>query len=202
MGRTFRAAVTSTAVLALTLAFTSGEASSATARLSSELISATQMPKGWSVTNPTGSVQAGCLSDVVGLSHVLFVKGIKQSSSAKIFFEDNQSIPAAAEMLTTYADATLAYTKIVASLNACKHVSGDILGKTVTGTMKTKVFAHYGNESQAFTANTLIMGNKIDVDVLIARKGNVIVGVMEGGLPGFSVHQFQGLIAKAVAKIH
>ncbi len=201
MGRTFRAAAASSAALTLALTLASVVASAATPRLSSELISVAQMPKGWSVVTPSGSVQAGCLSDVVSLSHVLSVKGFKQGTSAEIFFQYNQALPAAAEMLATYVNATGAYNKIVASLNGCKHVNADILGATVSGTMKEKAFAPYGNESQAFTASTVIMGNKIAVDALIVRKGNAVVAIMEGGLTNFSVHQFQGLAAKAVAKI-
>ena len=201
MGRTFRVAMTLTTALTLMLTLV-GAASSATTKLSSELVSVTQLPKGWSVINPTGILQDGCLSDVVSLGRVLVAKGIPQTSSARVVFQYGQSLPAAAEMLASYANATGAYAKILASLSSCKHVSGDMLGAKVIGTIKKKSFAHLGNESQAFSAITTIKGNNIAIDILLVRKGSVIACLTEGGLPNFDVHQFQNLATKALAKIH
>jgi hypothetical protein len=202
MERTFRTAVTSAVTLLLTLTLASGVASSAPPRLSSELVSISQMPKGWNVIKPTGIVQDGCLSNVVSLGRGLMAKGIQQTSFARVVFQYGPGLPAAAEMLASYANPTGANAKILASLSTCKHVSGDMLGAKVVGTIKKKSFAHVGNESQAFSAITTIKGNNIAIDILLVRKGGDIACLMEGGLPNFDVHQFQNLATKALTKIH
>jgi hypothetical protein len=201
MRRTFRAAVLITTSLTLTLSITSVASSTVKSRLATQLISRSQFPGGWSVENPSGSVQAGCLANVVGLSKFLVAKGVKQTSSARVFLEDDQSVPMVSEMLATYSNVDAAYVQIVSTLAHCKHVSGKIFGTPVSGTLKEKSFSRFGNESEAFAANTSIMGTNFDEDVIIVRKGNVVVAIVEGGLPPINTHQFQGFIAKALARV-
>jgi hypothetical protein len=201
MRLTFRAALACTVVLTFALTLTAAAPSSATPHLASELLSVTQMPKGWSVQSPSGNVNAGCLTNVVGLSNFLEAKGVTQTARAKIFIEDNESVPMVAEMLATYSDPIAAYTKIVGTLAICKRVNGQIFGVNVTGTMKKWTFAHFASSSAAFVAHTSIMGTTFDEDVIIMRKGNVVMGIIEGGLPLVNARQFQGFVVKALAKV-
>jgi hypothetical protein len=202
MGRTVRAAVVSSAVLVLTLTLTGTGAAAATPRLSSQLIGAAQFPKGWSVANYSGTVHAGCLSGVIGLSNVLKVKGEEQTASASVLLEKDESVPLFSEMLGTYSNVTSAYSRIVTALVACKHVHGQVFGTPVNGSMKEMNFKHFGNASEAFFATTSVMGATFDEDLVIVRKGNVVVGLVEGGLPPVSTHQLQGFISQALAKVH
>jgi hypothetical protein len=183
------------------LAVTGTASATIKSRLATQLLTRSQFPGGWSVENPSGSVQAGCLSNVVGLSTFLVAKGVTQTSRARIFLEDDQSVPMVSEMLATYTNADLAYTKIVSSLAHCARLRGQIFGTSVTGTLKTKSFAHYGTTSQTFSATTSILGTTFDEDVMIVRKGNVIMGFIEGDLPPLSTHQFQGFVSKALARV-
>jgi hypothetical protein len=201
MRRTFRAAVLITATLTLTLSIASVASSSVKSRLATQLISRSQFPGGWSVENPSGSVQAGCLANVVGLSKFLVAKGVRQTSSAKVFLEDDQSVPMVSEMLATYNNVDAAYTQIVSTLAHCKHISGKIFGTPVSGSLKEKSFTHFANQSEAFAATTTIVGTNFDEDVVIVRKGNVVMGIVEGGLPPISTHQFQGFIVKALSRV-
>jgi hypothetical protein len=201
MRRTFRAAVLLTTTLSLILGVTGTASPAVKSRLAAQLISRSQFPGGWSVENPSGSVQAGCLTNVVGLSSFLVAKGVKQTSSARVLLEDDQSVPMVSEMLATYSNADLAYTKIVSTLAHCKSVRGQIFGASVTGTLRAKSFAHYGNTSETFAATTSIMGTNFDEDVIIVRKGGVIMGIIEGGLPPLNTHQFQGFVTKALARV-
>jgi hypothetical protein len=41
----------------------------------------------------------------------------------------------------------------------------------------------------------------VKYDYLIVRKGNVVLGILEGNIPSVSVSQFRGLVVKALAKI-
>lgn len=201
MRRTFRSAVLLTTSLTLALGVTSVASSTVKSRLATQLISRSQFPGGWSVENPSGSVQAGCLTNVVGLTHYLVAKGVRQTSSARVFLEDDQSVPMVSEMLATYSNADAAYAQIVSTLAHCKHVSGKIFGTSISGTLKEKSFTHFANESEAFAANTTILGSNFDEDVVIVRKGDVVMGIIEGGLPPLSTHQFQGFIVKALARV-
>jgi hypothetical protein len=201
MRRTFRAALVLTTTLTLALAMTGVASSSVKSRLATQLISRSQFPGGWSIQNPSGAVQAGCLTNVVGLSKYLVAKGVKQTSSARVFLEDDQSVPMVSEMLATYSNADAAYLEIVSTLVRCKHIGGKIFGQAVSGSLKQKSFPHFGNESQTFAATTSILGTNFDEDVTIVRKGNVVMGIIEGGLPPVSAHQFQGFIVKALARV-
>jgi hypothetical protein len=201
MGRALRAAAVLLTALTLTLGVRGVASSALTPPLSTRLLSTSQFPKGWSVEDPSGSVQAGCLTNVFGLSRFLTAQGITQTSRAHVFVEDQQSVPMVAEMLATYTNVDVAYAKIVKSLASCTHVKGQVFGAAVTGTMAPKVFAHFTNESAAFSARTSILGTTFDEDILFARKGNVVVGIIEGGLAPVSTRQFQGFITKALARL-
>lgn len=203
MRHTFRSAIVTCAVLSFTLAMTGVAATASTTRLSSELITTSQFAKGWHIYSvSSGSVNDGCLSNVVGLSNVLSVKGVKQTASARVFIEDHQSVPVVSELLATYSNVTGAYASIVKSLTACKKVNAKIFGVAVKGSMKETSLPHVGNASQAFVASTSVMGTIFDEDLIIVRKGNVVVGLIEGGLPPVNTHQFKGIIAKALARVH
>jgi hypothetical protein len=189
------------ATLALTLTLSGANVSAATPRLSSELMTLTQLPQGWSADSLSGSVSAGCLTNVFGLTNVLMARGVHQTSSAKVFFVDNDGVPAISEMLATYANPVAAYGKVVATLTSCKHVSAKAFGSNVTGSMEKKGFAHYASTSEAFAATVTILGTNFNAEIIVARKGDVVMAMVEASLPPFNVHQFQGLIVKALAKV-
>ncbi|MGC1418784.1 MAG: hypothetical protein WA786_01515 [Acidimicrobiales bacterium] len=201
MKRTLRVVITFSTAVTLSAGLASVASSTIAPRLTARLLSVTQMPGSWSVDTPSGSVQAGCLTNVIGLSSFLIAKGVKQTSHASIIVEDNQSVPVVSEMLATYTNPAVAYERIVSSLARCKHVNASVLGQTVTGTMKEKTLAHFANASQAFTASTSILGTTFDEDVIVVRKANVVMGLIEGGLPPVNSHQFEGIVTRALARV-
>jgi hypothetical protein len=201
MRRTLRATVTFSTALTLALGFAGVASSTVTPRLSTRLLSVALMPKGWSTYDPSGSVRAGCLTNVIGLSSFLVAKGVTQTSHASVFLEDEQSVPVISEMLATYSNADAAYAKIVTALANCRHVNANVLGEPVTGTMGQKSLTRFANASEAFTASTSIMGTTFDEDVVVVRKGNIIMGFIEGGLPPIGTHQFEGLVGRALARV-
>jgi hypothetical protein len=202
MRLTFRSVIVSCAALSFTLAMTGVVAHASTSRLASELITPSQFAKGWHVyTLSSGSVSDGCLSNVVGLSNVLSVKGVRQIASAKVFIEDHQSVPVVSELLATYSNVSNAYASIVKSLAACKKVNAKIFGVAVRGSMKETTLPHFGTASQGFIASTSVMGTTFNEDVVIVRKGDVVFGLIEGGLPPVNVHQFEGIVSKALARV-
>jgi hypothetical protein len=184
--------------VAVAIALSMGMMTSASAsapKLSSELLSVGQMPTGWSVDNSSGGSGIGCLANI------LEPKGIKQTSHANVDFDDNGNTPLVEEKLSTYSNAKTAYKKVVATLNDCKHVSGTSGGTKGTGTVGQMSFPHYGNASAAFSVSLVTQGTTYGVDLLIVRKGNIIMGIQEADLPPVDVSQFQGFVVKALAKV-
>src|ERR1035437_4436167 len=191
MKRTFLVA----AAVALSMGMMSS-ASASTPKLSSELLSVGQLPTGWSVDNSSSSGSGvGCLANI------LEPKGTKQISHAGVALDENGNTPLVTEKLSTYSNATTAYKKIVATLSACKRVSGTSGGAKTTGTVGQMSFPHYGNASAAFSLSLVIQGTTVGDDLLIVRKGNVVMGIQEADIPPLDVSQFQGFVVKALAKV-
>jgi len=199
---TYRTTIVAVATfIVIMTTMTSVGAFAATPRLSSELLTASQMPKGWSADSLSGSVSAGCLTNIVGLTSVLDARGVKQTSSAEVLFVDHSAVPAVSEMLATYSSPVTAYARIVAELSSCKHVSGQAFGMTVTATMSRANFTHYADASQGFAATSLVEGERFNEDLVVVRKGDVVAGVIEGNVPPVNVRQFEGFVVKALAKV-
>ena len=169
-------------------------ASASTPNLSAKLLGIGQMPTGWAVYNePSNGL--GCLASI------LEPKGIKQTASASVEFENNGNVPAVVERLATFSNAKTGYQKIVANLNACKRLSGTTGGQKFSGTVGQASFPHYGNASAAFEASFTIQSESIAEDIVIVREGSIVMGIDEGDLPPVDTSQFQGFIAKALKKL-
>ncbi len=184
--------------LAVAVALSMGmmtSASASTPKLSSELLTIGQMPTGWNVDNSSGGGGVGCLANI------LESKGIKPTAYAKVVFDDNGSTPLLDQAVATYPSAKTGYTKIVARLSACKQVSGTSGGTKATGTVGQMSFPHYGNASAAFSVSLVIQHTNVVEDLLIVRKGTVVMGIAEADLPPVDTSQFQGFVVKALAKV-
>jgi hypothetical protein len=164
-------------------------------KLSAKLLSIGQMPTGWSVDNSSGGGGIACLKTLME------PKGIKQTASASVEFAASSGFPAVDEKLATYTNAKTGYKKIIAKLAGCKHFSGTSGGQKITGTVGQMSFPHYGNASEAFAVNFTIQGTAFYEDLLIVRKGNIVMGIDEGNLAPVKVSQFQGFVKKAIKKI-
>jgi hypothetical protein len=170
-------------------------ASASPPKLSAVLLSIDQMPTGWTVGPPSGSGHVGCYGNEME------PKGIKQTASASASFEASSGFPEVVEKLATYTNAKTAYTKAVASLVACKSFSGTLNGNKTTGTVAQMSFPHYGDTSEAFAVNFTVQGTTAYEDLLIVRKGTIVMGIDEGNLASVNVGQFQAFVKKAVAKL-
>ena len=84
---------------------------------------------------------------------------------------------------------------------ACKHFSGESGGQKITGTVGQMSFPHYGDTSEAFAVNFTVQGTTAYEDLLIVRKGTIVMGIDEGNLASVNVGQFQAFVKKAVAKL-
>ena len=173
-----------------------GAAPSKAPRLESMLLTVKQLPIGWNVDNSPGS-GFGCLHNA------LEPPGVKLTASAAVAFQDQGALPQVAEKLATYTTAARqAFAAITGTLDRCKRLSGTSGGQKVTGTVGQMSLPGYGDQSAAFVASFTISGLTADEDVLIARKGSVLIGLSEGAVGSPDLTQFQRFVRLALARIH
>jgi hypothetical protein len=111
-------------------------------------------------------------------------------------------LPQVTEKLATYTTAARqAFTTVVGTLDRCKRLSGSSGGQKVTGTVGQMSLPGYGDQSAAFIASFTISGLTADEDVLIARKGSVLIGISEGAVGSPNLTQFQGFVRLALARV-
>jgi hypothetical protein len=62
-------------------------------------------------------------------------------------------------------------------------------------------FPHYGDASETFAMNFTVQGTTAYKDLLIVRKGSIVMGIDEGNLAPVNVCQFQGFVKQAIKKV-
>ncbi len=183
-----------TALLSLAITFAGATASSPPS-LSSELLGVSAMPAGWSVAHPSGSADLGCFHSLMNRP------GVRPTTYAKVGFENSGTQQVFVEALATYVNARDAYQSIIAAMSGCKRVDGFTAGKATTVVAKRTSFATEGDASAAFARRLVIEGITMRADMLVIRKGGVIMGIEEGGLATIDGHQFERFIAKALQRL-
>ena len=183
------------AVFILSTAEVGSAAITSAAKLQSEALTIGQMPAGWRVANSSGDSGVGCLANL------LEPKGVTQIHNAQVYYLGSGGLPLFDEKLATYPSPSAAYKKIAATISSCRIVKGAFKGYPVTGTVAPMSFSHYGNASVAYAMSLTSVHITVKYDYLIVRKGNVVLGILEGNIPSVSVSQFRGLVVKALAKI-
>ena len=168
-------------------------ASASPPNLSAMLLTIHQMPTGWNVSGE--SVGNGGF-----LGNVLQPKGIRRTAEAGVSYQRGGSAPDVNEALATFTNASTAYKKIVANLVASKHFSATTLGVKYTVTAGHMSFPTYGNASEAFAVRFAWLGTTFHEDLLIVRKGSIVLAIDEFDL-SVNVSQFQGFVKKAIAKL-
>jgi hypothetical protein len=189
------------AASALVLAVAALAASAAPAwgsapKLGTMLLSLGQMPAGWTV-QPSTSGGLGCLH------RVLNPAGSRQTAQAEVTFQASSGLPEVIEKLVSYAvPVEGVFNKVVATLSACKTVSGLSGGAKVTGTVARIAFPTYGDQSVAFGVVLKYKGTTLGEDVVIARQGTILVGLTDGTIGAPNLPQFEHFAKLAVAKVH
>jgi hypothetical protein len=165
-------------------------------KLSSELLTKSQMPAGWTLSN------AGT-SDGVGCVHALLEpKGVTQTMSAQVYFLGKvDDLPRFDEKIATYANTKSAYQKIIARIDACHTLSGLFDGLKVHGTVEEAAFKRVGNASAAYVMKVSDKRGTLYYDYLIVRKGSVLAAFLEGSYPDVIPTEFQDLVDAGVKKL-
>jgi len=167
---------------------------SSTASLRAQAVTIHQMPAGWVAEAPRGDPRLGCLAAL------LAPKGVKETHQQQVFFAAAKGYPIFDETITTYSKVKVAYKKVAAAIASCRTFKGVLKGYPVVGTLRPLVVPHYGTARVAYLVT--VSGKSITVksDYLIVRKGNDILGILEGSYPAVSFAQFQHFAALAVAR--
>lgn len=185
--------------MALTLVSMTGVLSAQSAApkraLHSDLLTLAQMPKGWSVPVRSDVLSIKCLASI------LVLNGATSASTVQAVFGQDGSLPAVAEKLASYSNASSAYAKAVSTLASCKHLGGVINGFNVSGAVTPMSTRRYGSDSQAFHVSMSMLGVPFAIDVQVIRKGNVIMWLDAANFPPVNAAQFKSIIAKAYARI-
>jgi hypothetical protein len=187
--------ITLAAILSVVPALSSSAAAISQAKLTSELLSSSQMPTGWTVSRTT--------SDGVGCVHALLEpKGVTQTRTAQAYFLGTvDELPRFDEKIATYSNTKTAYRKIIARINACHTLTGLFDGLQISGTVGPMSFAHYGNASAAYAMTVTDARGTLHYDYLIVRKGPVLAAFLEGSYPEVIASEFQSLVSAGVAKL-
>jgi hypothetical protein len=164
-------------------------------KLSSELLTASQMPFGWTSSSTTDQ-GLGCLHDL------LEPYGIKQTHTSQAYFLGTvDHLPRFDEKIATYANAKTAYKKIIATINSCHTTDGVVNGVKVTGTVAPMTFTHFGDASSTYAMVDSDVRGTLHYDYTIVRKGSVVGAFLEGSFPSVIASEFQALVEKGVARL-
>jgi len=165
-------------------------------KLKPMLLTVEQMPTGWSQGGSGTGGGIGCLT------HIFEPKGIRKTGSASVTYAANAGLPQVTEELATYSGpAKTAFQGIDATLRACKTVKGSSGGSKATGTVGEMSFPKMGDQSAAFEVQLTISGTSANQDVVIARKGSIILGLTDGTLGTPSLTEFEHFAQLALAKV-
>ncbi len=135
----------------------------------------------------------GCLGNLMEPS------GVKQTGSAQVTFQSSSGNALINEKAATYLNTTKAYSEITANLQHCRTIKTARSGHVLTGTVAAMSFPAVGQASKAFQVTLHFEVQTLAESLVIARVGNVILGIDYGGLPGYSLTQFEGITKVAVS---
>lgn len=184
------------ATMLLAPAIPSSASSISQTKLTSELLSSSQVPAGWTLSNAGASDGVGCLHGLLEPS------GVTQTRSAQAYFLGAvDDLPRFDEKIATYANAKTAYKKIIARISACHTLTGQFNGLAITGVVGPMSLAHVGSASAAYAMTISDARGTLHYDYLIVRKRTVIAAFLEGSNPEVSQTEFEGLVNAGVKKL-
>ena len=164
-------------------------------KLTSELLSSSEVPTGWTAAINT--------TDGVGCVHgLLEPKGVTQTRSASVYFlGSDDELPRFDEKIATYSNTKSAFRKIIAHIDACHILTGLSDGLQISGSVSPMTFAHFGNASEAYSMTVSDARGTLHYDYVIVRKGTVLGAFLEGSYPEVIASEFQRLVGAGVKQM-
>jgi hypothetical protein len=171
------------------------------AQLSAELLTAADLPPGWSVQAPAsaGSGGRGCFSAATSrrpeqAAHVSFVQG---TAGLPLFAENLAAFPSGAHDVFVATEG---------ALSACHSVSFTASGQSFSGTVAVLPFPSFGDESAAYvvtvTAGGQGSGAALGLELVLVRRGSLVLSTLLVDAGTADAITLTQLTARAVAKLH
>ena len=170
--------------------------------LTSQLLTISDMPPGWSVDNSPESSNSStpeCLKSVT--------KSPAQSKASAKFKMGANGVPAFQEGLSYLpgGQAEKRLTEFNKVLSGCKDVSFTSDGQTYTGSVGAMSFPPQGDKSYAFQLNFSTSSSGLDLtvglDIVVAQKNSTdaLFDIVDLGTPDLTT--FTDLVTKGMAKV-
>jgi hypothetical protein len=167
-------------------------AGASTVTLKSELLSLPQLGKGWLVASASNPEVPGCTATV------LPSKALAEASVG-FNYGSLKGFPLVDEVVAEYKNVDNAFDTLTSGLSGCTHGTGSKNGKSFTSAVSKMSYATFGDESAAFHGTITAAGLSAVVDILVVRKGDVLVELQEGNDSGsVSASSFQSLAKAAL----
>ena len=161
----------------------------------SRLLSAADLPAGWSAT-PTASkaVQTSvpCLAGLSGTP--------KGDTDAAAAFVEGSSIPSLGEVLTTGPQAQQHWRSLGSALAACRTATITIAGEKSAVTIRPLSFPRVGSSSSAYAWTFTTSGIPIGVDFILFHAGSYAGYLTYAGVGSPATATVRAFAAAAVAK--
>ncbi len=163
--------------------------------LKSDLLTLSQLPKGWVTASASSAELPGCKATA------LPAKPTTQAN-ATFNYRALKGFPQLVEVLAAYTNIDKGFNSLTSGLNGCKNVTGNKNGKSFTTTVSKMAFSSYGDQSAAFHASIKASGLLVAIDILVVRKGKVLLELQEGNNnSSVSLSTFHGFATAAVRKL-
>ena len=169
-------------------------AASATVKLRSELLTLSQLPKGWLSSSPSSTAVFGCNASVLPANPTV-------QASAGFNVGALKGFPLLTEVLASYKNVDAAFNALTSGLSGCTHISGTRDGNPVSGTLSKMSFGTYGDQSAAYHVSVNLQGSSLVADILVVRKGNVLLELEEGNSGSISASGFESFSKSAVKRL-
>lgn len=178
-----------------TVASGAGTASTSTtmalSRLSSELLSISQMPTGWSVDNSSGRAE-GCDHDA--LANVISTRYVEKD------FSGNGGQPELQEEIMPANG--VAFIKVKKALDSCKVYKEPLGKKQVKLTQGEISFPKVGQASAAWNVSVSFQGLNVVGDIVWTEKAKQFVEVAYLDVGSINLGRFRHFVTLALSNVH
>ena len=160
------------------------------------LLTVNQMPVGWSVasTGGGGGGTTGCVAP--------HIRGAKPYSTGSVAYQQGSGPPEIEERLAAYSGSLAKkFAHVVRVLAACRSLTMPNGTRKVHAQLGQMSFPKMGNQSAAFALTASVQNINVGADILLVRKGQIVMLLMELDLGTPSLSQFEHFAHLALSKV-
>jgi hypothetical protein len=155
-------------------------AGAASKSLKTELLTLSQLPKGWLSASPSAIELPGCKASA---------QPAKWTAQATAHFDYRvlEGFPEVNEVLATYKDVTVAFDSLTAGLDGCKHVTAVKHGMKLAVTITSINLKGYGDQSAAYKLSLSAVGSSAVLFsglMLVIRDGTTLLDLQDSSTSG------------------